>query len=204
MIGYVIHDTAGNILIVGSAQDADTLPSLAAGQSLKLVSGDVNGQGCYVSQSGDLVNYTSGQAAAKADRSNHHCEWSNTTFAWIDSRELAQVKQDRWREIKTQREALITAGLSTPYGTFDADTASRSNITDAVLLVQTLEAMNEPSSINWTLADDTVITLTAPQMVEVGLLLGQRTQTVFTTARGRRAQIVAATTPAEVLAVPDL
>jgi hypothetical protein len=153
---------------------------------------------------GVLTDYTPQQAAAKADRPSHPCEWSNTTFAWVDSRELAQVKQDRWSEIKTQRETLITARLSTPYGIFDADAASRTNITDAVLLVQTLEAKNEPSSIDWTLADDTVITLTAAQMVEVGLLLGQRTQTVFTTARGRRAQITAATTPAEVLAVADL
>lgn len=114
---------------------------------------------------------------------------------------LAQLKEAQWATIKAAREAAIDAPLVTPYGTVDSQAKDRTNITDAILLLQTLEAAGTPTTIDFTLADNTAVTLTTAQMVNIGLLLGQKVQAAHGQARARRAQIDAATTKAEVEAV---
>ena len=120
---------------------------------------------------------------------------------WVDPRSLSELKALRWAEIKTAREVQISTPLQTPFGPFDADSASRQNISDSVLLANNLVAMGQPPMITYTLHDNTVVTLTAVQMVTVGLLLGQKVQEAFGTARTLRVAIEAATTAAEVAAV---
>jgi hypothetical protein len=129
----------------------------------------------------------------------HTFNW--TTKQWIDSRTLTDVKATQWSAIKVAREAAITKPLVTPYGTFDATPGAQKSITDAVLMLQTLESMGTPETIDFTLADNTTATLTTQQMVHVGLLLGAQTQTAYTVGRGLRAQIEAATSIADVEAI---
>jgi hypothetical protein len=112
----------------------------------------------------------------------------------LDLRTLEQRKAERWEQIKLARTAAINAPLVTPYGTFDADPASRQNITDAILMVQTLDQLGEPSSIDFTLADNSVVTLTVSEMVDVGLRLGAQVQAAHATSRVLRGQLDAATT----------
>lgn len=148
-----------------------------------------------------LTDYTPEQAAAKAAQPRYASEWSNTTFSWSDLRDLSQVKADRWTVIKQARDTAINAPLPTPYGSFDADARSQKNITDAIALLQALETSGTPQTIDFTLADNSVAVLTTAQMVEVGLLLGARTQEAYATARQLRADIEAASTQEEVEAV---
>lgn len=150
---------------------------------------------------GTIVAYTETQAAAKANRPEFPATWSNTTMSWVDTRTLEQTKADRWEVIKAARAAHIDAGLVTPYGQFQTAPLERQNITDAVLLAQTLTAMGQPVAIDWTLADNTVVTLGLPEIVTVGLLLGQRVQEAHAHARTLRAAIDAATTVAEIEAI---
>lgn len=121
--------------------------------------------------------------------------------AWTDTRTLEQHQEAAWVRIKAARDAAINAPLSTPFGTFDADADSRRNLTDAILMLQTLTAMGQEASISWTLLDNTSVTLTDQQLVMVGLSLGARVQTAHATARLLRAAIFAATTAADVAAV---
>lgn len=127
--------------------------------------------------------------------------WDWSTHTWIDPRTLQQVKDEKWEQIKHDRDAAIAAPLSTSYGVFDADANSRANIANAVLYLQTLEQQGTPGTVDWTLADNTTITLNYQEMSTVGLLLGQRTNSAYDTARALRAQIDAATTIAEVEAI---
>lgn len=120
---------------------------------------------------------------------------------WVDPRSLSTIKSDAWDAMKKQRAVAILAPLTTPYGVFDADAPAQKAITDAVLMLQTLAAAGTPTTIDFTLADNSTVTLTTQEMVNVGLLLGQRTQTVFALARAKRISIEAATTKAEVDAV---
>lgn len=130
---------------------------------------------------------------------SHTFDWA--THTWIDPRTLDELKGDKWAEIKSAREAVFNAPLVTPHGTFDSDSRGRSNITDAVLMAQALTATGSPVSIDFTLADNTVVTLNAEQMIEVGLYLGAKVQGAYAVSRTLRAAIDAATTSAEVQAV---
>jgi hypothetical protein len=128
--------------------------------------------------------------------SNHRFDW--TAKQWSDPRTLQGHKDAKWEEIKLARTAAIDAPLVTSYGTFDSGPADRTNITDAVLMAQTLAAMGQTVSISFTRADNTVATLNAAQMIEVGLTLGSKVQTAYATARTLRTTIESATTIAQV------
>lgn len=111
---------------------------------------------------------------------------------WHDPRTLDDLKAARWAVVKTARAAAIDAPLSTPYGTFDCGPADRTNITDAIALLQTLAAAGTPTTVTFTTADNGAVVLTTADMVHIGLLLGQRVQAAYATARSLRAQIDAA------------
>lgn len=121
--------------------------------------------------------------------------------AWQETRSLEAAKAQAWERAKAARAAYIDAGLSTPYGVFQTASPERQNIAEAVLLAQTLHAMGQPVSIQFTLADNSVATLGITEMVTVGLLLGQRVQEAHAIARNLRAAIDAAQSTEEADAV---
>jgi hypothetical protein len=135
-----------------------------------------------------------------AKPSPHHT-FNYTTKQWQDPRTLQDFKDQQWSAIKQARSSAIDAPLVTPYGTFDSDAAGRTSITDAVLLANNLTAMSMPVAIEFTLSDNTSVTLNAEQMAHVGMLLGQKVQTAHPRSQTMRAQIETATTVAEVEAV---
>ena len=124
-----------------------------------------------------------------------------TTLVWEDHRTLQDFKEAQWALIKQAREAAINAPLVTPYGTFDSDPKSRQNITDAILMLKSLEDLGTPTTIDFTLADDTTRTLTTGEMIMVGLLLGQKTQVAHAQSRALRGALDLATTKEEVEAI---
>lgn len=132
--------------------------------------------------------------------SEHHVfNW--VTKQWEDPRTVQDFKDAKWVSIKEAREAAINAPLITPYGTFDSDPKSRQNITDAILLLKSLEDLGSPGTIDFTLADDTARTLNTAEMVMVGLLLGQKIQAAHAQARALRGALDLATTKEEVEAI---
>ena len=124
-----------------------------------------------------------------------------TAKQWVDPRTLDQVKDTQWTAIKRARDGATYTPIATPFGTFDANPRAQKSITDAVLMLQTMAAMGTPTTIDFTLADNTTATLTTAQMVQVGLLLGAQTQAAHAKARALRARIDAATTATAVQAV---
>ena len=103
--------------------------------------------------------------------------------------QMAANKAAKWQEVKLARMNAIAAPLKTPYGTFDANPDASLNIVKAVLLAQTLANVGQPVAIDFTLADNTVVTLDAKQMIEVGLSLSAREQEARSKATEIRAQI---------------
>lgn len=124
-----------------------------------------------------------------------------TTKQWLDPRTLQDLQYAAWERIKASRENAIDAPLVTPYGTFDCKAKDRTNITDAVLLLQTLASVGTPTTIDFTLANNSTVTLTTAEMVTVGLLLGQKVQAAHAQARTLRAQIDAANSSTELEAI---
>lgn len=160
---------------------------------LVYVENNINGDTHYIDDDDQPI-----PISAKPSR-YHDFNW--TTHQWTDPRTLAQHMDAKWGEIKVAREAAINAPLPTPHGTFDSGPADRTNITDAVLMAQTLTALGQPVAINFTLADNTTATLNASQMIEVGLYLGAKIQAAYATARSLRASIYSAGTIAAVQAI---
>jgi hypothetical protein len=196
---FIRYDADGVIRNLGTCSDAET-PSAIAGLSSLAVSPSIDAANSYVS-GGVVLAYTSGQRAARATPPNDSSVWSNATMSWSDPRTLQEHKDAKWELIKQSREAAFNAPLTTPYGTFDSDAESRTRITDAVLMAQTLAGMGQPAAIDFTLADNSVVTLDATQMVTVGLLLGAKIQAAFATGRSLRTAIYAATTVVQVQAI---
>lgn len=102
---------------------------------------------------------------------------------------LSQLQDKKWAYIKHRRALAIDSDLTTPYGVFQLTTEDRKNITDAVMLLQTMEAAGTPTTVSFTLKDNSVAVLTTSEMVTVALLMGQKIQTAYATARALRADI---------------
>lgn len=117
---------------------------------------------------------------------------------WVDSRTLEEVKRHRWNAIKQERAEREYAGFAWDGSAFDSDPLSQSRIQGAVQLAS-LDLAG--FSIDWTLADNTVRTLSGANMVAVGVALAQHVNALHVTARGLRAQIEAAATLQEVAAI---
>lgn len=127
--------------------------------------------------------------------------WNVNAKVWEDIRTVDDVKATKWSEMKQAREAAFSAPLTTPFGVFDCTPSARQSITDAVLMLQTLASQGTPTDIEFTLANNTEITLTTEQMVQVGLLLGAKTQEAYARGRQVRQLVADALTVAEVEAI---
>ncbi len=88
-----------------------------------------------------------------------------------ESKEI--MAQRLWRQIKATRETNLDAGAVTPFGVADANTDSRVNIAGAVqMAILTLQA-GDVFSIQWTMHDNTIATLDANEMIQLGVTVGR-------------------------------
>lgn len=115
-----------------------------------------------------------------------------------NSASLGTLKSRKWQEIKQARTQAEYAGFTWGGSVFDSDAISQSRISGAVQLASLAGAT---FTIDWTLADNSVRTLSAADMDAVAMALGQHVQTQFIKAQGLRTQIDAALNPAQVAAV---
>ncbi len=127
--------------------------------------------------------------------------WRWLVGRWLRVFGMPELRLTKWSEIKAARDAAIAADLQTPFGAFQCGRDDRASITDAMLLLQTLEARSQPTTITFTLADNSVVALTAAQTATVSVLIGQRTQAAHATGRSLRAQIADAQTPQALAAI---
>lgn len=146
----------------------------------------------YVSN-GAIVAYTTAQATAKAARPSFSSAWSNTAFSWNDPRTLVDAQAQTWEDIKTARDTNLAAGFTWDGSKFDSDNLSIQRIQGGVQLATIAQALGQPFSINWTLFDNSVRVLSAIEMIQVGVALGEFVQDVFNAGVGLRQQIDAAT-----------
>lgn len=152
----------------------------------------------YWVKDGEPTAYTPEQVESIAARPHITSKWSNKLMAWEDSRSLEQLKEAKWEEMKERRLAALLAPLETPFGVFDADEKGAMNIKDTISLQAALVSVGMPSEVSFTLADDSEVSLSQQQMLTVGILLGARTQEIYTKGRALRVRVDAATSPGEL------
>lgn len=124
--------------------------------------------------------------------SSYH-DWDGMQWSF----NLTRARADKWAEIKTARESAEYGGFSIGVDMYDSDAVSQSRIQGAVI-----KAMRDPTmSIDWTLADNTIKTLSASEIIDMGDALAAHVMTQHEKARYFRSQIEAATTQAELDAI---
>lgn len=114
---------------------------------------------------------------------------------------LENAKETKWQQIKVLRANVVNSNMNTPYGEIQCSPEDRQNITDAILLAQTLTSLQQPVSIPWTMSNNSVVILDLEKITAIGLLLGQKVQEAHAVARTLRTAIEAALTIEEVEAV---
>lgn len=114
---------------------------------------------------------------------------------------LDQAKLRRWSEIKSIRTSVEFGTFTCNGNVFDGDQTAQPRIIGAVQLANMAIATSQPFSVDWTLHDNSVVTLSATDMVAVGQALATNVVYAHTVGRSLRAAIEAAVTVAEVQAV---
>lgn len=118
---------------------------------------------------------------------NHTFNW--VSKQWEDRRTLADRKKQKRAEIVKDRDALEFGGFEWGGYRFDSDQISQQRIQGSAQLAMAAKAAGQPFSIEWTLADNSVVTLDGDQMLAVGLAMGQHIQAAHSKSRMIKQQI---------------
>ena len=108
------------------------------------------------------------------------------------------IKKD---ELKTTRSDKEASSFTWDGSAFDCDPVSQSRIQGAVQLATLSISSSTQFSIDWTLADNSVRTLSASDMVQVGVAMGQHIISTHAVYRSLKADIEAATTAEQINAI---
>ena len=125
----------------------------------------------------------------------HYFDYPSKT--WVDPRSLEDHKTAHWTLIKAARNEAEFGGFTWDGSVFDSDQVSQARIQGAVLLATS----NPDFVVDWTLADNTVRSLTADDLIAISQALGEHISLQHTRARNARALLDQATTLSEVQAV---
>lgn len=124
-------------------------------------------------------------------------QFNYTTKEWEDPRTLETIKEDKWYEIKQARNIAEYSGFTWNNYVFDSDMVSQNRITGAVTLAQ----ITPDFTVSWVLKDNSIKTLNATEMLEVGLALGNHVASQFAKSQALRELIDNANSKEEVKAI---
>ena len=119
----------------------------------------------------------------------------------LASAPVAVLRTSVWDQVKARRDALIDAGAPTTFGTMDADLVSRVNISGAATAALAATVLSQPFSVDWTTTANTAVTLTAAQMIQMGMEVMAYVSGCHDRARTLRLGIEAATDAATLLTI---
>ena len=129
--------------------------------------------------------------------SAHHI-FDYTTKQWVDPRTLGDHKSAKWKEIKRQRDVAEFATFTYNNMEFDGDFDAQRRLASYISVSKSSIAAGQPFEAEFTLANNTNVTLTAQDFVGIELAKVQAVAATFNHASALRAQIDAATTVQEV------
>ena len=130
---------------------------------------------------------------------HHTFDW--TGKAWIDPRTLQDLKDAKWADIKRARDAAELGPFTYNGMEFDGDLNAQRRLAAYISVSKSAIAAGREFVAEFTLADDTQVTLNAQDFVGIELAKVQSVATAFAHAAALRAQIDAALTPETVAAI---
>lgn len=191
-MNFVAYDAAtGRITRSGFAPDGHE-----EGQAIEneaVLTGNGNDRDNYV-VNGLIAEFTTEEKYAKNNLPQGFI-WKMPERTAVDTRSLESAKAQAWTKIKASRTGAEGVAFICNGHTYDANVEK---ISGAVQLALLSNLGGQPFSIDWTLADNSVITLDGPGMTAVGVALGQHINTVYDTARDLRTQVDLAPTVTQV------
>ena len=144
-------------------------------------------------------SYWTGTAwIARTARPTNVAEWNPVSKTWFDPRTLATAQQQRWTLLKAKRELLAN-------GTFWHD-GNEYQVNEPRIAMFGLDASEAgmqsiPWSVDWVLADDSVLSFDGPQFLALVATMRQFLAGIWATSQTLRNAINALGTIAEVDAV---
>lgn len=131
-----------------------------------------------------------------ASRPSDTCilKWNNGDPQWQETATIEQARISAWASVKAARDAAEAADFAFGGVLYQPDVPK---ITGAVLAALLPRAAEDAFSINWTVSDNSVVTLDAAQVMALGLTLTARINAIHQRGRTLRALIDNAATPQE-------
>lgn len=124
-------------------------------------------------------------------------DWSDDAADWVLLPTLDGLRARRWAALREQRNNLEVSPLQVDGMLFDVDERAVARIGLALKEAELTPGWSEP----WTLADDSISTITAPVLMRVLLALAARSRRLHRAGRALRQQLAEATTAADIEAV---
>lgn len=109
--------------------------------------------------------------------------------SWIDPRSLEQVKEDKWNQLKKERNFLEFSTFTYNDNVYDSDQVSQGRIMGAALA-----GVDQV----WTTADNSIVSLTGAELLELYQALQAHVASVHERSRIARLAVEEATTKEEV------
>lgn len=110
---------------------------------------------------------------------------------------FSDQKATKWSEIKTARDSEEFGTFTWSTHTFQCDETSQRRIQGAVQLAQ----LDSTTTLDWTLADNSVQTFNATELQQIGQALAAHVNACHVKSRTKRGEIDAANTEAELDAI---
>jgi hypothetical protein len=147
---------------------------------------------------GLLVDYMPPPPLATLD---YEYQWDGGVRRWVRKDTFTFIKRAKWDSVKLIAKARDAANITVGAHEFEADVESRAVLMQAVTIAQLAVADGLSFSVELDKANGSSVTVDAGQLKAIIRAIHTRTESIRATARSLRAQIQAATTPAEVEAV---
>lgn len=184
MIRYATYDPAtGAIIRVGHCQPGDL-----ALQAPCVVSDDADDTAHYIHN---------GQVLDLPPRPSRLHSWGGHGIGWVDLRSIEDMRRSAWEQVKIERAEQEAAPFDCLGHTFDADQA---RLMGAAIDAMLAKAAGQTWEQQWTLTNNTMVALSADEMILVARTLKERVSALWTASQAMREQIINASNPDELAA----
>ncbi len=162
----------------------------------------------YKLTTGTSIIRTSDGAAIPADPANmdyqQYLAWLAAGNTPDPAQTIDEVRAAKVSAIKAMRDSLEQTGGFTYLGKIlDSDSVSVERLNVAVEAAQATLAAGQTFSLDWTCQDNSVLTMTAAQIVGAPVALAQSKEALYARARDLEAQVDSAATVDAVNAIPN-
>ena len=148
--------------------------------------------GIYPTSNSDYWEFNLHQFISIGEPPSPHFIFDYEIKQWIDPRSLDDIKEQKWQEIKSERDSLEFGGFEFEGGVCDSDQVSQGRI---------MGAASVGVDQTWTLADNTTVELIASQLQQLYAALQAHIASVHVRGRIARQLLFDAETKEEVEAI---